>query len=339
MSRPTISVVVVSWNARDDLRKCLAALPAAAAPYPWEALVVDNASHDGSVDMVRREFPEVRVLARHDNLGFAGGINAGWPPSEGPVIVTLNPDVFAHPGSLALLADLVLSDPAVGLAGPEVVDGRGRVVVQDFRLPSVAGAVRRLPGVAALGRVLRKPSPAPGPRQVERVNGCCMAFRRDALEALGGVPELTFLYGEEIAIGHALARAGYGVRHHPEAQVTHQDGVSVDQLWSAPDKLLVFKAARILASIPVLGRWRSFLWNAILLVRELIYALAGPLARRLGRRWPPVPVTETVELHVLGALAAFSRAAERGVRRRYERYASRRLTEAPAERAMPRGAL
>jgi GT2 family glycosyltransferase len=265
--RPVLSVVIVSWNARDDLRRCLAALPAAAGSMTPEVVVVDNGSRDGTVEMLRAEHPEVRLVVRDDNPGFAGGINAGWPGTSGRALAVLNPDVFAHEGSLERLADTVLEDPSVGLAGPEVVDSDGRPLVQDFRLPSVGSALRRLPGVPALRRLLGSGRPPPGLRRVERVNGCCMVFRRAALEATGGVPELTFLYGEEIVIGHALARSGFGVIYDPAARVTHRDGVSVDQVWASGERQMVIRAARALVVTRILGRFVGLAWNLVMLGR------------------------------------------------------------------------
>lgn len=327
---PVLSVVIVSWNARDDLRRCLEAVPAAAGSLIWEVVVVDNGSRDGTVEMLRTEHPEARLVARDDNPGFAGGINAGWPVTSGRVVAVLNPDVFAHEGALERLAETVLANPPVGLAGPEVLDDGGRRLVQDFRLPSVGSALGRLPGVPALRRLLSFPRPPRGLRTVERVNGCCMVFRREALEATGGVPELTFLYGEEIVIGHALARAGYRVVYEPAARVTHRDGVSVDQVWTGGERQMVIRAARALVVTRTLGRVEGFAWNLVMLGRELLYALLGPLARAVGRRWPRVPLGEAAGLHLWGAVAAVVPGARHRLRSRYDRVVARRHDPAPA---------
>lgn len=331
---PVLSVVVVSWNARDDLRRCLEAIPAAAGSLTREVVVVDNGSRDGTVEMLRAEHPEVRLVVREDNPGFAGGINAGWPETSGRVVAVLNPDVFAHAGALERLAGRVLESPSVGLAGPEVLDDEGRMLVQDFRLPSVGSALGRLPGVPALRRLVRRllsrGRPPRGPRTVERVNGCCMVFRREALEELGGVPELTFLYGEEIVIGHALARAGYRVVYEPAARVTHRDGVSVDQVWAGGERQMLIRAARVLVVTRTLGRFHGLAWNLVMLGRELLYALLGPVARAFGRRWPSVPLGEAAGLHFWGAVAAVVPAASHRLRSRYERAVGRRRDPPPA---------
>jgi N-acetylglucosaminyl-diphospho-decaprenol L-rhamnosyltransferase len=331
---PDLSVLIVSWNAREDLWRCLGALPAAAGSLTLEVVVVDNGSRDGTLEMLRSEHPEVRLIVRGDNPGFAGGINAGWPETSGWAVAVLNPDVFAHEGSLERLVGTMIEEPSVGLAGPEVVDTGGRVLVQDFRLPSVGSALARLPGVPALRRLLRRllsrSAPARGLRTVERINGCCMAFRREALEATGGVPELTFLYGEEIVIGHALARAGYRVVYEPAARVTHRDGVSVDQVWAGGERQMLIRAARALVVTGTLGRFEGLVWNLVMLGRELIYALLGPVARAFGRRWPRVPLGEAAGLHVWGAVAAVVPAARHRLRSRYDRAVGRRHDPAPA---------
>lgn len=319
---PRLTVVIVNWNAREELLRCLRCLPNAVRPVPTRVLVVDNASTDGSATAVRRNHPDVQVLESGENLGFGGGIEAGRRRAAGAFLIALNPDVFPEPGSLAALVDLLESRPLAALAGPEVLDREGRPVMQDFTLPGLGSALGRLPGIPALRRALRQPV-RPGPRRVERVNGCCMAFRRSLLEAAGGFPREAFLYGEEIALGGALRRAGFEVWYLPSARVVHWDGASVDQLWSAGDKLLVFKAARILTSRGVMGRGRFVLWNGIFMVREVLYWLLRPLARLAGRSWPPSRLRETTSLHALGAASAVSPAALRRLRERYERHLRR----------------
>ena len=101
---PDLSIVVVSWNTRDDLRACLAAVPAACGALSHEIVVVDNASRDGTPAMVRAEFPGVTLIETGANLGFAAGNNRALPACSGRILVLLNPDTVAEPGSLARLA-------------------------------------------------------------------------------------------------------------------------------------------------------------------------------------------------------------------------------------------
>lgn len=323
----TLSVVIVSWNARDDLERCLQALPTACSGLATEVLVVDNDSSDGSLEMVASCFPQVHGVASGANLGFAGGINRGLQRSRGAWVAVLNPDVIPAGDSLSALVETLAEDPRRALAGPRVVDGNGRAIDQDFSLPGPLGALRRLPGIPAIRRSLRRLlglHSATGPRRVERVNGCCMVFRKRALDTIGGFPEATFLYGEEIAVGGALRAAGLEVWYQPRSEVVHRDGASVEQLWTRKEKLLVFKAARLLTGRDVLSRPAFGLWALVLLVGEMLYGALGPLARRLGRPWPRSYLRESLSLHTLALMSVVHPASGERLRGRYQQYAGQR---------------
>lgn len=319
-----LSVVIVNWNAREDLARCLRALSAAHAGLPAEVLVVDNQSSDGSLEMVDTEFPRVRGLASGANRGFAGGINFGLRHVRGRWIAVLNPDVVPAERSLRTLVAVLDGGSLRALAGPRVLDGKERPIVQDFSLPGPRAALRRLPGVPAVLRGLRRifgRHDPQGPRRVERVNGCCMVFRREALEAIGGFPEATFLYGEEIAVGGALRDAGFEVWYQPEAEVVHRDGASVEQLWTAGEKLLVFRAARLLTGHALMSRPAFGLWVLILLVGEALYGALSPLARALGRPWTRVSRWESLSLHLLAVRVAVQPSWIDRLEARYRHYA------------------
>lgn len=306
-----VAAIVVSWNARKDLERCLSQLPAAFGSLDHEVHVVDNGSDDGSVEAVRARFPDCRLHLPEVNLGYAGGAEHALRVIHCEFVVVLNPDVFAEPGSIELMVGHLEQRPDAALAGPEIHDLGGRTVEQDFSLPRPLTPLYRFPGVAAILRAVRRPDRGARPRRVERVNGCCMVFRRSALERLGGLPRPTFLYGEEIAIGAALRRAGLETWYLPAARVVHADGSSVNRLWSSEQKLLVFKAARILTTREILGPSGFFVWNTLFAWRELLYGLLRPIARLLGRPWPAIPLLRVLELHVLGWAAPLSAGARR----------------------------
>jgi len=151
-----------------------------------------------------------------------------------------------------------------------------------------------------------------------------MVFRRQALETIGGFPEATFLYGEEIAVGGALRDAGLEVWYQPEAEVLHRDGASVEQLWTAEEKLLVFRAARLLTGWELMSRPAFGLWSLILLLGELLYGVLAPFARALGRPWTRVPRGESLSLHLLALRVALQPSCVARIQARYRRYAEAR---------------
>src|SRR5688572_29444365 len=124
---PDLSIIILNWNVREMLLECLRALPGAAGAW-WsrsEVVVVDNASSDGSVEAVLRDFPDARVLALKQNLGFSGGNNAGIWASRGRLLLLLNPDTLPEPGSIAALCDYLEANPDVGIAGPRLLNPDG----------------------------------------------------------------------------------------------------------------------------------------------------------------------------------------------------------------------
>src|SRR5207249_1100336 len=121
-SRPVTAVVIVSWNTRDLLRTCLLR---AAAELPAELVVVDNGSVDGSVEMVRAEFPEVRLQVLPENPGYGAAANRGCAATESEYVVLLNADAFLRPGALAGLTRHLQEHPRAGVAGPRLVNADG----------------------------------------------------------------------------------------------------------------------------------------------------------------------------------------------------------------------
>src|SRR5690606_11192519 len=122
---PTLSVVIVSYNVRDELAACLRSLDGHADAPPLEVIVVDNASSDGSVDMVKNQFPAVRVIEAGDNVGYARANNIGIRASTGSLVLLLNPDTVVPPGSIATLARALASHADAAAAGPRLVDAQG----------------------------------------------------------------------------------------------------------------------------------------------------------------------------------------------------------------------
>jgi GT2 family glycosyltransferase len=243
---PDLSVVIVSFNTRELLRACLRSLAAGGGGRSYEAIVVDNASSDGSAQMVRAEFPEAVLIESGGNPGFAAATNRGCERARGRVIVWLNSDCEVAPGSLAALADHLAVSAATGACGPLLVypDGRPQPSAQAFptasrvlwhflgirRLASTAGAravLRRLPGLGAMSRsYLDSLEPAAAPRAVDWLSGACIAFPRPVMERVGLLDERYFMYCEDADWCHRVHDAGLEVHFVPAARVTHHVGAS-----------------------------------------------------------------------------------------------------------------
>jgi GT2 family glycosyltransferase len=291
---PELSVVIVSWNSREHLASCLHALPGAVAPLSWEVVVVDNASSDGTVEFLHetlaREIPELRILAHRENVGFGRGAQQGIVACRGRWVAVLNPDVVAETGSLAGLARFLREHRRVGVVGPAHRSPAGDPLAGGADpLPGVSSALADVPLV---GRVYRRwrarRCAASTPVRCGYVRGACLVFRRRALEEIGGFPRETFLYGEEILIGHRMEQRGYEVWYLPHLSVVHDPGSSVRQRWRAAEVAVEQRRVRIQVLHSTLSRPGWLLWNA---VAWLGLGLQG-VGSRLGRR----PSAESLEV-------------------------------------------
>ena len=247
MSAPDLSLVIVSFNTRDLLAECLASLPVAAVGLTWEAVVVDNDSRDGTVEMVRERFPETILIEAGENLGFARATNLGLVHARGRILCWLNPDCVASPASLLGLVNHLDAHAGVGAAGPRLTFPDGRVQPSAQAFPGVTRVLyhflglRALPGVDWLSPLLRRvarwtgpmirsyfESLAPGlePRSVDWLSGACLAARADDAAAVGPLDEGYFMYCEDTDWCHRLHSRGLEVSYLPALVVVHYVGAS-----------------------------------------------------------------------------------------------------------------
>lgn len=228
--RPPVHVVVVTFNSADVLPTLLDSLDAGLAGVRWHLTVVDNASTDGTPDLVARRAPDARLVASGRNAGYAAAINAGaryGAPEE--VLLVLNPDVQLHPGSVAALTD-ALADPRVGIAVPRLVGPDGATAPSLRRDPSVrsAWAEALLGGdrAARLGwsEQVTEPDAYTRPRDADWATGAAMAISPACRDAVGEWDESFFLYSEEVDYCQRTRDAGLAVRFVPDAVATHLSG-------------------------------------------------------------------------------------------------------------------
>ena len=224
-----VSVVVVSYNTRTLLRACLQSVYASQL-VPREVFVVDNASHDGSAEMVAAEFPRVTLVALDRNLGFAGANNVAIRRCQGARILLLNPDATLAPDALGRLSAALDRRPGAASAGPRVLNPDGTLQSCGYRFPTLLREIRQSKHVnVALSAVLG-PDPEPDPpveeTEVDWSDGSCLLLRRAAIEEIGGLDEQYFLFNEEVDWCFNARRAGWAVVVVPAATVWHHRGQS-----------------------------------------------------------------------------------------------------------------
>jgi len=228
-----ISVIIVSWNARDYLRNCLNSIRQTGATCVQEVIVVDNASKDGSPEMVLEEFPEVDLIHAGENLGFARANNLAMKKAVGSIFALVNSDVIVHPGCLEKLAAFLDQHSNVGLIGPRVTGGDGKLQKTCRRLPTIWNTLCR---VLAVDRVFPHWQLLSGfempPRyhdkciEAEVLSGCFFVAKKKAVDEVGGLDERFFFYGEDIDWCKRFRDAGWKLMFIPEAKATHFGGAS-----------------------------------------------------------------------------------------------------------------
>jgi len=227
MSGPArVSVVIVSYQVRDLLRACLAAVAAQSEPA-LETWVVDNASADGSADMVAREFPWARLVRNAENVGFARANNQALARAAGDLLLLLNPDTELPATALAALPRVFARHPRAGAVGLALRDPDGSPQRSCHAFPGVTNlalealGLHRLALRAGIGTPYEAPRPRGGEGAVDWVGGACLALSRAAYARVGGLDEGLFMYGEEMDWSWRARRLGFATVYSDAVAVTH----------------------------------------------------------------------------------------------------------------------
>jgi GT2 family glycosyltransferase len=221
-----LDVVIVSHRCRELLRSCLGSLLSNPPSCGMRVVVVDNASGDGTAEMVDREFPAVRLLASDRNLGFAAATNLGARQGDADYLLALNPDTRVPAGALDTTLAVLREQGRVAVVGPRLEREDGTLdhaAKRSFPTPlSALGhftAIGRLPGAPGALAGYRAPEVASGP--VDAVNGAFMLIRRRAFDEAGGFDEGYWMYMEDLDLCYRLSQAGWSTWYEPGATVVH----------------------------------------------------------------------------------------------------------------------
>lgn len=233
---PEISAILVNYNAGQELVGALRSIEAECREIAWEALVVDNASSDGSVAAVDG-FPHTTLICNSGNVGFGRAVNQAVNASKAPLLLLMNPDCELKPGAIATLRVVLASLPSCAVVGPRILDPDGAVQGSARGDPDMltglfgrTGALRVLMPFLPVARrnVVVEDAVGSGASSVvvDWLSGACMLVRRDAFMAAGGFDERFFLYWEDADLCRRLRSRGYHVRYVPGATAVHQVGRS-----------------------------------------------------------------------------------------------------------------
>jgi GT2 family glycosyltransferase len=237
-----LSITICSWNTVGDLRACLKSLRAAKEEGAFEVIVVDNASEDGSADMVANEFPEFVLLRQHTNLGFTGGHNLAIAKRSGRHVALLNSDTVVHPGAIKRLIAFMRDNPHVGIVGPKLLNPDGSLQMSCRRFPNPVAAAfrntwlgRMFPNNRFTREYLMADFQHDRQMEVDWVSGAAMFIRGEVVERVGVLDEEYFMFCEDVDLCKRAWKNGWKVVYFPDAVVTHAIGRSTDQ---APNRMI-----------------------------------------------------------------------------------------------------
>ncbi len=235
-----LSVVIVNWNAKDYLRKCLQSLHRD-PEGPSEVFVVDNGSSDGSVDIIKREFPSVKLIENEGNPGFGTANNQALKKCAGELVLILNPDTEVLGGSLKTMTDFFKQNPRAGAVGAKLLNVDGSIQLTCARnFPTLlteffwlTTLVRRFPKSRIVGHYLMSYWDHGGKREVNCLSGACIMARMDLLQKLNLFDEDYFMYGEDVDLCYRIKEAGWQIWYLPEAEIIHYGGGSSEKIAEA----------------------------------------------------------------------------------------------------------
>jgi GT2 family glycosyltransferase len=285
-----VSIIVVSYNAREHLERCLAKV----ADGPHEVIVVDNASTDGSPALVRSKFPSVRLVEPGENRGFGAGNNEGMRVAGGRYFLLLNSDAWPVGEAIEELVSFADARPQLAVAGPRLVglDGRVQSSVRGFptvwRLATEYFFLRKLaPRSRAFNAFYGAGFDYASTRQADFLMGAVLLLRREAIVQVGDFDEAFFMFSEETDLCYRMREAGWTVEFDPASEFVHVGGASTKPEWGRMyrEQLrghLLFLAKH--GSLRQAERARKLMMHA-LKVRAVIFRGERARVYRSGASW------------------------------------------------------
>lgn len=287
VTNESIVIVVVTFNSRSQLGGLIDSLPPGMDGAHWQLVVADNASHDGTAELVRKELPQATVVDMGRNAGYAAGINAALAAADPfTAALVLNPDVRLKAGCVPTLLR-ALREPGVGIAVPRLEDGDGQLILSMRREPTVTRALadalvgaERAGRYPRLGEMVSDPRCYDSPSLTDWAEGSTQLISSECLETCGPWDDSYFLYSEETEFGLRARDRGFATKYVPTAAAVHLEGDSASSppLWA----LLVTNRVRLfrrrngwLKAVPFWG---------VTLLREASRSLLGRTTSRAAVR-------------------------------------------------------
>lgn len=269
-----VSIIIVSWNARDYLDKCLYSIYNEGSSLQKEVIVVDNASSDGSQEMVKEKYPQTNLQMLNENLGFAKANNIGIKIASGEYLFLINSDVIVSTKTFERITKRFIEDQNVGLIGPKILTPAGIPQKSVMRFPNLLNTLCAALYLHKVHPIFPSTDMVPLDREmiVQVINGCFWATKKEALKTVGLLDETYFIYSEDVDWCKSFKNADYKVLFFPEVTAIHYGGASSK---NAPIRFYVerYKA--------MMQYWKKFnpqtlaIYRGLLILHHLLRIIPG----------------------------------------------------------------
>lgn len=289
-----LSVIIVNYNVEYFLEQCLQAVRRAMQHIDGEIIVVDNNSIDGSNTMVKKKFPEVKLIENKQNLGFSKANNQGIKKAKGEYVLLLNPDTVVEDDTFIKVVDFMDENHQAGALGVKMVDGAGKFLPESKRgLPTPAAAFYKMFGISSIFPRSKRFSKyhlgyldENEIHEVEILSGAFMLLRKKVLDEIGLLDETFFMYGEDIDLSYRVIKAGYKNYYFPKTRIIHYKGESTKK--STVNYVLVFYNAMVIFAKKHFSHKRARLFTHLINLAIYFRAFLAILSRLFERLLLPV---------------------------------------------------
>lgn len=247
-----LSIIIVNYNVKHFLKNLIDSILKSVKNYEYEIIVVDNASSDGSVEEIKSNYPQIKLITNEKNVGFGAANNQALEISSGEFIVLINPDAIVQPNTFESLFDFFSANPAAGMVGCKVLNPDGSLQLACRRsFPGVWTSFTKVTGLSSLfpkSKLFAKYNltylDENEINEVDAISGAFMMFRREVYEKIGGFDTAFFMYGEDLDLCYRTQKAGYKVFYVPTTEIIHYKGESTKRS-SIDETMLFYDAMKI----------------------------------------------------------------------------------------------
>lgn len=274
-----ISIIIVNWNTRELLVDCIESIYTSPPEGKFDIWVVDNFSSDGSPEMIRENYPDVKFIENKENVGFARANNQALRKSQGDYVLLLNPDTVVKTNAISKLFHFLDHNPEAGIAGARVINPDGTLQISAFPFPTLIREFWRmfhLDSVVCLSNYPMIKWNKDEAREVDTLLGACMLIRREAINRFGLFDEDYFIYSEEVDLCTRLKEAGWRLYWVPDAVVIHYGGISTQQV--SEEMFLRLYEGKILYFRKHYSKLSVFVYKLILIAATITRLVLTPFA-------------------------------------------------------------